>query len=99
MAQRDGKAGNSGRGFASMDGEAQRRIASEGGRAAHARGTAHEFTPEEARQAGRKGGETVSQNRDHMAAIGRKGGESSHGGGRSRADGPRDGNRDEDLRS
>jgi general stress protein YciG len=62
------------RGFAAMDAERQREIASQGGRAAHQRGTAHEFTPEEARHAGRKGGESVSRNREHMAAIGRKGG-------------------------
>ncbi|HLQ24658.1 MAG TPA: KGG domain-containing protein [Acidiferrobacterales bacterium] len=67
------------RGFAAMDHEKQREIASKGGKAAHEKGTAHEFTPEEAREAGRKGGEAVSQNREHMAAIGRKGGESSHG--------------------
>jgi general stress protein YciG len=63
------------RGFASMDGSKQRDIASKGGKAAHARGTAHEFTSEEARVAGRKGGEIVSANRTHMAEIGRKGGE------------------------
>ncbi|HET9122584.1 MAG TPA: KGG domain-containing protein [Acidiferrobacteraceae bacterium] len=68
------------RGFAAMDAAKQREIASKGGKAAHEKGTAHEFTPEEAREAGRKGGEAVSQNREHMAAIGRKGGESSHGG-------------------
>lgn len=68
------------RGFASMDDEKQREIASKGGRAAHEKGTAHEFTPEEAREAGRKGGEAVSQDREHMAEIGRKGGESSRGG-------------------
>ena len=62
------------RGFASMDREKQRTIASKGGKAAHAKGTAHEFTPEEAREAGRKGGMVVSQNREHMAAIGREGG-------------------------
>ena len=45
-----------GRGFASMDPNKQRSIASKGGRAAHAKGTAHEFTPEEAKRAGRKGG-------------------------------------------
>jgi general stress protein YciG len=45
-----------GRGFASMDPAKQRSIASKGGRAAHAKGTAHEFTPEEAKKAGRKGG-------------------------------------------
>lgn len=62
------------RGFASMDPEKQREIASKGGRAAHAKGTAHEFTPDEAREAGRKGGMVVSQNREHMATIGREGG-------------------------
>jgi general stress protein YciG len=45
------------RGFAQMDAEKQREIASKGGRAAHEKGTAHKFTPEEAREAGRKGGE------------------------------------------
>jgi general stress protein YciG len=51
------------RGFASMDAEKQRRIASKGGRAAHEKGTAHEFTPEEAREAGRKGGEARGRSR------------------------------------
>ncbi len=64
-----------GRGFAGMDEEKQRKIASEGGKAAHEKGTAHEFTPEEARAAGKKGGETVSRDREHMAEIGKKGGE------------------------
>jgi len=45
------------RGFASMDAEKQREIASKGGKAAHEKGTAHEFTSEEAREAGRKGGQ------------------------------------------
>jgi general stress protein YciG len=63
------------RGFAAMEREKQRAIASKGGRAAHEKGTAHEFTPDEARMAGKKGGEVVSQNRRHMAEIGRKGGE------------------------
>jgi general stress protein YciG len=63
------------RGFASMDQEKQRAIAREGGRAAHQSGNAHEFTSEEAREAGRKGGQTVSRDRQHMAEIGRKGGE------------------------
>ena len=62
------------RGFASMEPDKQRRIASEGGRASHEKGTAHEFSADEAREAGRKGGLTVSRNREHMAAIGRKGG-------------------------
>ncbi|HEV8606009.1 MAG TPA: KGG domain-containing protein [Tepidisphaeraceae bacterium] len=51
------------RGFASMDSDKQRRIASKGGRAAHEKGTAHEFTPEEAREAGRKGGEARGRSR------------------------------------
>lgn len=64
--------GNSGgktsnRGFASMDPERQRQIASEGGKAAHEKGTAHEFTSEEAREAGRKGGQARSQNRKKAA--------------------------------
>jgi hypothetical protein len=71
------------RGFASMDQAKQKEIASKGGRAAHAKGTAHEFTSDEARVAGRKGGETVSRDRDHMAAIGREGGHSR--GARARA--------------
>jgi uncharacterized protein len=44
------------RGFASMDRTKQRDIASKGGKAAHQKGTAHEWTSEEAREAGRKGG-------------------------------------------
>src|SRR5258708_11490448 len=67
--------GRSNRGFASMDRSKQREIASKGGRAAHQKGTAHEFDAGEARAAGRKGGVTVSKNREHMAAIGRRGGE------------------------
>jgi general stress protein YciG len=63
------------RGFAAMDPDKQREIARKGGRAAHEQGVAHEFTSEEARAAGRKGGEAVSQNRDHMSVIGKKGGE------------------------
>jgi general stress protein YciG len=66
--------GKSNRGFASMDPARQREIASKGGRAAHEKGTAHEWTADEAREAGRKGGEMVSRDRAHMAAIGREGG-------------------------
>ena len=76
-------ANTSKRGFASMDPAKQREIASKGGRAAHAKGTAHEFTSEEARVAGRKGGEAVSRDRAHMSAIGREGGHSR--GARARA--------------
>lgn len=71
MDERSGNSGTSGaeegsesrvsrktpRGFAAMNPEAQRAIAAKGGRAAHQKGTAHEFTSEEARIAGRKGGE------------------------------------------
>jgi general stress protein YciG len=67
--------GKSERGFAAMDPKKQREIASKGGRAAHEKGTAHEWTSEEAREAGRKGGERVSRDREHMSEIGRKGGE------------------------
>jgi general stress protein YciG len=62
-----------------MDRERQREIARKGGRAAHEKGTAHEFTSDEARAAGRKGGERVSANRDHMSRIGRLGGKHSAG--------------------
>ena len=49
--------GRSRRGFAAMDEDKQREIASKGGKAAHEKGTAHQFTSEEAREAGRKGGQ------------------------------------------
>ena len=49
------------RGFASMSAEKQREIASKGGRAAHVQGTAHEWSSEEAREAGRKGGASSRQ--------------------------------------
>jgi general stress protein YciG len=54
---------NGGRGFAGMPEEKQREIASKGGKAAHEKGTAHEFTPETAREAGRKGGKARHANR------------------------------------
>ncbi len=65
----------SNRGFASMDRDKQREIASRGGKAAHQQGRAHEFNTDEARAAGRKGGEAVSRDREHMAKIGRIGGQ------------------------
>jgi general stress protein YciG len=77
----------SNRGFASMDRSKQREIASKGGKAAHAKGTAHEFDSDEAREAGRKGGQAVSRNRDHMAMIGRRGGE-ARGHSRTRTPAP-----------
>jgi general stress protein YciG len=62
------------RGFAALDPNRQREIARLGGRAAHAQGRAHEFTSEEARDAGRKGGVAVSRDNQHMKEIGRLGG-------------------------
>jgi general stress protein YciG len=55
------------RGFASMDQRKQRDIASKGGKAAHQRGTAHEWTREEAREAGRKGGRSAKRARKARA--------------------------------
>ncbi len=72
------------RGFAGMDPRKQREIASKGGKAAHAKGTAHEFTPEEAREAGRKGGQAAHQRGtahqftpEEAREAGRKGGRSA----------------------
>ena len=68
------------RGFASMDRAKQREIASKGGKAAHQKGTAHEWTSEEARDAGRKGGMASHQRRREQA------------GGSGSADGDRNDN-------
>ena len=62
------------RGFASMSPEKQREIASKGGRAAHAKGTAHEWTSEDARVAGRKGGQISRGGRGRLSET------SIHGG-------------------
>lgn len=81
--------GESKRGFASMDQNKQREIASKGGKAAHEKGTAHEFDSAEAREAGRKGGEasrggksggshSSSSGRDASSAQHPKGGSQSH---------------------
>lgn len=56
------------RGFASMSPEKQREIASKGGRAAHERGTAHEWTADEARSAGRKGGQVSRGGRGRLVS-------------------------------
>lgn len=85
-AQKSGN-GPAKRGFAAMDENQQREIASKGGQAAHQKGTAHEFDSEEARRAGQKGGEAVSRDREHMADIGRKGGESRQSAARSNKEG------------
>ena len=62
------------KGFAVIDPELQREIASKGGKAAHESGNAHEWTSWEAQEAGRKGGKSISQDREHMREIGRIGG-------------------------
>lgn len=69
MAPNKGRSSNNGggpeskRGFASMNEDKQREIASKGGKAAHEKGTAHEFNSDEAREAGRKGGKNRHEGR------------------------------------
>jgi general stress protein YciG len=70
------------RGFASMDRSKQREIASKGGKAAHQKGTAHEWTSEEAREAGRKGG-MASHRRKQEQQSGNNSGSSSNEGSTS----------------
>lgn len=69
------------RGFAVMDSAKQKEIASKGGKAAHAKGSAHEFTSDQAREAGRKGGRMAHAKgtaheftREEAQAAGKKGG-------------------------
>ena len=57
------------RGFASMDEQRRREIASEGGKASHQRGRAHEFNSEEARMAGRKGGQIAHQRGRRISSV------------------------------
>lgn len=57
------------RGFASMSSDKQREIARKGGRAAHEKGTAHEWTPDEARAAGRKGGQVSRGGRGRLSGA------------------------------
>jgi len=59
------------RGFATMNPELRSAICSKGGKTAHAKGKAHEFTSEEGRAAGKKGGFIVSRNSEHMSSIAR----------------------------
>jgi general stress protein YciG len=73
------------RGFASMDQEKQRQIASKGGKIAHEKGRAHQFTSSEAREAGRKGGRAAHQRgkaheftTEEARQAGRRGGLASH---------------------
>ena len=69
MPNRNESTHRSGRGFASMDAERQRAIASAGGRAAHRSGNAHEFNAEEAREAGRRGGLARSASRQASRTV------------------------------
>jgi general stress protein YciG len=79
---RDDANQNSGRGFAGMDTDKQRDIASKGGHAAHEKGTAHEFSSEQAREAGSKGGHAAHEkgtahefSSDEARKAGQKGGQ------------------------
>jgi len=69
------------RGFASMDRNKQREIASKGGKAAHQKGTAHEWTSEEAREAGRKGGMASHRRKQQQQQSGPDDQSSPSGGG------------------
>lgn len=87
--ERDDKSHTGKQGFASIDKDKQREIAAKGGRAAHEKGTAHEFSSEEAREAGHKGGKAAHEKGTaheftsaQAKAAGKKGGEASHSGGR-----------------
>jgi general stress protein YciG len=83
------------RGFASMDRAKQREIASKGGKAAHQKGTAHEWTSEEAREAGRKGGMASHRRRKEMMETP---GETSQAEGHGEtSSAPDSGNQDEQM--
>ncbi len=92
------------RGFASMDRAKQREIASKGGKAAHQKGTAHEWTSDEARDAGRKGGiashqrrreQTGERSADSAVAMDRRDSAWSSGAGYSSVEWSTPGERDE----
>jgi general stress protein YciG len=83
------------RGFASMDRVKQREIASKGGKAAHQKGTAHEWTSEEAREAGRKGGMASHRRRKEMMDTPGDTTQSSENAGMPEA--PNSADRDEQL--
>lgn len=86
--------GTSNRGFASMDPQKQREIASEGGRAAHASGHAHEFNSQEAREAGKQshkndgnqqsGSGASSQSGSRSGSSNQSGGNNANQGGHKR---------------
>jgi len=60
---------NGARGFASMDATKRSEIARKGGKAAHSKGTAHQWTSEEAREAGRKGGQISRGGKGRLPAL------------------------------
>jgi general stress protein YciG len=73
----EGTSKKSKRGFASMNPNKRRELASRGGQKAHEKGTAYTFDSETARRAGQIGGAKTAKNRQHMSAIGRRGGEAN----------------------
>ena len=75
------------RGFASMDRNKQREIASKGGKAAHQKGTAHEWTSDEAREAGRKGGMASHRRKQEQQQSSTGDSERSESDGNERASG------------
>jgi general stress protein YciG len=77
---------NSSRGFGSMDEEKQREIASKGGKAAHEKGTAHEFDSEEAQEAGSKGGKAAHEKGTAHEFDSEEAREAGREGGRARWD-------------
>lgn len=73
------------RGFAAMSPELQKSIAAKGGRAAHVKGTAHEFTSAEAAVAGKKGGAAiVARGKEYLSEIGRRGGQTRQANARAK---------------
>ncbi len=89
------------RGFASMDRSKQREIASKGGKAAHQKGTAHEWTSEEAREAGRKGGMASHRRKQEQQGGGQASSEGNAPPGSSTSGSERAGNgigNDDDMR-
>jgi general stress protein YciG len=84
------------RGFASMDRAKQREIASKGGKAAHQKGTAHEWTSEEAREAGRKGGMASHRRRSELTGSQSSGDDAQNMSGSEMSD--RDDSSNEQIR-
>ena len=89
MASNNEQGGNnSNRGFASMDPEKQREIASEGGKAAHASGNAHEFNSQEAREAGSISHKNDGNRQEQGGGNAQSGGNEGGNGGNTRGGSP-----------